>query len=345
MPSFATILILFALVVFHRIITYNWQIVRLAREISGVFDPKNGCIGMETRVALYTRVSTEDQAKEGFSLDAQMDRLRMYAAAQGWTIASEYVDEGHSGRTTKRPAYQAMMDARDEWDTLLVMKMDRIHRNSRNFMAMMDLITKEEKGFASVTESLDTSTAMGRFVMDIIQRIAQLESEQIGERVYVGMEQKAKTDGGSLGRPAPFGYAYGDDGRFVVVEEEKPWIQGVFGRFQRNQGKQAIANWLNEEGIKTRLGKHWTVWNVTAMLTNPVYGGALHWENQLQLGLHEAIISPAVFDEVQDMIRSTSPKKRLYYLSKLFRENLSKREFENNLNEGEVENIINNGVS
>ncbi len=67
---------------------------------------------MPTRVALYMRVSTEDQAKEGFSLDAKLERLRFYAKAQGWTVAGEYVDEGHSGRTTKRPQYARMMAER-----------------------------------------------------------------------------------------------------------------------------------------------------------------------------------------------------------------------------------------
>ena len=84
--------------------------------------------------------------------------------------------------------------------------MDRIHRNSKNFMMMMEDLKKHERDFVSMTESLDTSTAMGRFVMDIIQRIAQLESEQIGERVYVGMDQKAKTNGGMLVFNIPYGY-------------------------------------------------------------------------------------------------------------------------------------------
>ncbi len=272
---------------------------------------------METRVALYTRVSTEDQAREGFSLDAQLDRLRMFAAAQSWTIAGEYVDEGHSGRTTKRPAYQQMMEDRGKWDTLLVLKMDRIHRNSRNFMVMMDQLTRDGKGFASVTESLDTSTAMGRFVMDIIQRIAQLESEQIGERVYFGMEQKAKTSGGSLGRPAPFGYEYGPDRRFVIVEEEAPWVRGIFERFRRGERKQAIADWLNEHGPATRRQRPWTVWNVTHILTNPVYAGALHWGDHLQLGAHDPIIPPRVFDLVQDAIKATAPRKTVHYLTRL----------------------------
>src|ERR1051326_7807406 len=128
---------------------------------SGAFSPGDDGSSAMTRVALYTRVSTEDQAKEGFSLDAQLERLRFYAKAQGWTVAGEYVDEGHSGRTTKRPQYARMMAEIAACDTLLVLKMDRIHRNSRNFMAMMDQLRKDQKEFASVTESLDTSTAMG----------------------------------------------------------------------------------------------------------------------------------------------------------------------------------------
>ncbi|MFQ6060416.1 MAG: recombinase family protein, partial [Thermoplasmata archaeon] len=83
-----------------------------------------------TRVAIYARVSTEDQAKEGYSLDAQIDRLRAYCQAKGWEISGEYVDDGHSGRDTRRPAYQRMLEERDNWDTILVIKMDRIHRNS-----------------------------------------------------------------------------------------------------------------------------------------------------------------------------------------------------------------------
>ncbi len=268
-----------------------------------------GCLCTLTRVALYTRVSTEDQAKEGFSLDAQLDRLRLYAQAQAWSIAGEYVDEGHSGRTTRRPAYQKMLAERDQWDTLLVLKMDRIHRNSRNFMAMMDQLTKDDKGFASVTESLDTSTAMGRFVMDIIQRIAQLESEQIGERVYVGMEQKAKTSGGSLGKPAPFGYAYGVGGVLVPVPDEAPHVEWMFQAFRDGRGKQAIADHLNQHGVPTRRKTHWTVWNVTHVLQNATYAGALPWQDQLQIGAHEAIVGPELYNAVQERLQASSTKR------------------------------------
>src|SRR3970040_923876 len=99
-----------------------------------------------------------------------------------------------------------MMAERESWDKILVIKMDRIHRNSRNFMEMMDDLRRWSKDFVSATESLDTSTAMGRFVMDIIQRIAQLESEQIGGGGYMGVSQKAKGGHGALGCPSPYGY-------------------------------------------------------------------------------------------------------------------------------------------
>src|SRR3989304_6028025 len=151
------------------------------------------------RVALYSRVSTEDQAKEGFSLDAQSERLHAFCRAQGWTVAEEYVDDGHTGRNVNRPAYQRMLAERDSWDKMLVIKMDRIHRNSRNFMEMMDDLREWGKDFVSATESLDTSTAMGRFVMDIIQRIAQLESERCGEhaagRAFHAIPPKLTDDG------------------------------------------------------------------------------------------------------------------------------------------------------
>ena len=117
------------------------------------------------RAAIYTRVSTEDQAREGFSLDAQLDKLRSYCKARDWEIGGEYVDDGYSGRYIKRPAYKRMMEEMDSWDLLLVLKMDRIHRNSKNFMLMMEDLKKNDKEFVSMTESLDTSTAMGRFAV------------------------------------------------------------------------------------------------------------------------------------------------------------------------------------
>src|SRR2546427_8076019 len=133
-----------------------------------------------------------------------------------------------------------MIAERDHWDAILVMKMDRIHRNSSNFMEMMDNLGEWGKNFVSATESLDTSTAMGRFVMDIIQRIAQLESEQIGERVYMGMSQKAKDGPGILGFHPPLGYDL-SEGRLVPNEREAPLVREMFARCGEGRNLDEIA--------------------------------------------------------------------------------------------------------
>ena len=254
-----------------------------------------------TRVAIYTRVSTEDQATEGFSLGAQVERLRMYCKAQGFEVFGEYVDDGHSGRSTHRPAYQRMMADKDKWDSILVVKMDRIHRNSRNFMDMMDELNKWGKGFASMTENLDTTTAMGRFVMDIIQRIAQLESEQIGERVYMGMHQKAATVGGMMGGGHPYGFNI-DDGKFIVVPDEAEIVKKIFSDYLGGLSTTKIAMKLTGQGVPTKRGGKWDAPTISYILRNPLYAGFIEWDDTLKPGQQEKIISLEDFNAVQESL-------------------------------------------
>jgi DNA invertase Pin-like site-specific DNA recombinase len=253
------------------------------------------------RVAIYTRVSTEDQAKEGFSLDAQKERLHSYCKARGWTIIKEYIDEGHSGRNIRRPAYQQMLKEKDEWDTILVIKMDRIHRNSRNFMEMMDNLRKWEKEFTSMQESLDTSTAMGRFVVDIIQRIAQLESEQIGERVYMGMRQKASTVGGILGFNIPYGYDYIDE-ELVLNKEEASVVTLIFNEYLNGASIGDIVKELNDKNITTKHKKRWARQTVANIIKNPLYCGYTRWEEIVRKGKHIPIVDVPEFNKVQQRI-------------------------------------------
>src|SRR6266568_1717315 len=254
------------------------------------------------RVAIYTRVSTEDQAKEGFSLDAQRERLQAYCLARDWAVAATYIDDGHSGRNTKRPAYQRMMAERDRWDALLVIKMDRIHRNARNFMEMMDDLLEWHKDFVSATESLDTSTAMGRFVMDIIQRIAQLESEQIGERVYMGMSQKAKTGPGILGFHAPLGYDLVES-HLTPNEHDAVVVREIFDRCVGGQTLEEIADELNAEGHRTRRDTEWTAVKAHRILHNPVYAGFLRWDGFLRKAEHPGLVPVETFNEAQKRLR------------------------------------------
>ena len=262
------------------------------------------------RAAVYIRVSTEEQAEEGYL-------PRSAAGAGCWPTARPrdgtspgYTqDEGHSGRRST-PVASLPEDAGREgrWDTILVMKMDRIHRNSKNFMIMMEDLEKWGKKFTSMQEELDTSTSIGRFVVDMIQRIAQLESEQIGERTYMGMAQKAET-GGLLGFNPPYGYHMNGES-LIVMEAERTIVQSVFAHYLSGNTAIQIAMSLNQDSIATRRGKQWTVWSIGRMLHNPVYAGYLRWDGLILTSDHEAIIDVEDFNQVQARMASKTRRSK-----------------------------------
>ncbi len=246
------------------------------------------------RAALYARVSTEDQAIEGFSLEAQMKKLDAYCRLNGLEVYDRYIDDGYSGTKTNRPEYQRMMSEIDNWDVLLVLKMDRIHRNSVNFTMMMDLLRKKEKNFASVYDQFDTGNAMGRFVMDIMQRIAQLESEQIGERVKLAMRYKASNSSGNLGSGHPYGYEY-RNGRLEVVKDEAHIVRAIYSMYNDGQNLQSICNSLNNAGVRTKKGAQWSRQTVSNILHNPLYVGQRIWDGIPLKDEAEPIVSKEAF--------------------------------------------------
>ena len=267
-----------------------------------------------SRAALYARVSTDEQAEEGYSLGAQLEVMRAYCEINDLTVAEEYVDDGYSGRNTRRPAYSRMFSPEEQsnWDVLVVMKMDRIHRNSRNFMDMMDDLQRHGKQFVSAYDRIDTSTAVGRFVMDMIQRIAQLESEQIGERTYMGMRQKAEEGAGLLGFNAPFGYRFDEDSCLVSVDDELDTVREIYDLYLSGWTMDAIAYRLNCQDTLTRKGNPWNKFNLRTILHNPIYAGYLHWEERMWKGDHEVAISPERFNQAQEMMAAKvrNPKHR-----------------------------------
>ena len=269
------------------------------------------------RAAIYVRVSTEEQAAEGYSIDAQKELLQDYCLVEGWDIAGIYEDDGYSGRNIKRPAYQRMIAEMDDWDVLLVIKMDRIHRNSRNFMNMMEVLTKHGKMFVSQSEALDTTNALGRFVVDMIQRLAQLESEQIGERTYMGMREKAETlettDSGkrTMGFTPPFGYRI-EDGSLTADPDELPIVSEIFTDYLNGSKVDEICWNLNRQGILTRRGNPWNKRNMSTILHNPVYAGYMRWEDLLIHHDAETAVSVRNFNDVQNLMASRirDPSKR-----------------------------------
>src|SRR6266480_2403781 len=144
------------------------------------------------RVAIYTRVSTEEQGREGQSLQTQEDRGRAYARARNWTVVGVYTDES-SGLDDTRAGYRRMFADRKKWEKVIFLKMDRAHRNTKNFGLMSERLNQWGKDFVSIDDGFDTSTPGGRFAQDMIIRLAQMESEQISARVLPNMET-AKTN-------------------------------------------------------------------------------------------------------------------------------------------------------
>ena len=265
------------------------------------------------RAALYARVSTEEQAVTGYSLDAQLEKMRMYCEIQNLTIAGEYVDDGYSGTNTRRPAYRHMFspEERKKWDVLIVLKMDRIHRNSKEFILMMEDLKKHNQEFISTYEKFNTKAAVGRFALDMIQRIAQLESEQIGERTYIGMRQKAETNGGVMGFNPPFGYGL-EDGELFAIEDELDTVRDIYTMYLNGMTTSDIAYNLNRECRLTRRGNPWNKYNLATILHNPVYAGYMRWEETRQKHTAETVISIEEFNEVQMMFASKirDPAKR-----------------------------------
>ncbi len=269
------------------------------------------------RAAVYVRVSTDEQAMEGYSLDAQASILNDYCVTENWDVTKVYCDDGYSGTNIKRPAYEKMMNEADDWDVLLVLKIDRIHRNSRNFMNMMDELNSMGKKFVSCMESLDTTNALGRFVVDMIQRLAQLESEQIGERTYMGMREKAETmrnteeENQTLGFNAPYGYHL-EGGYLYSVDNELEIVGDVFELYIDGMTMDQISHHLNSSKMLTRRGNPWTKYSIGKMLHNPIYAGYMRWDGVLIRHFGSTAVEPELYNAVQKIAveKVRDPEKR-----------------------------------
>jgi DNA invertase Pin-like site-specific DNA recombinase len=154
-------------------------------------------VGEKTRVALYCRISTKDQ-----DVGLQIEELRTVAAQRGLAITAEFVDEGISGTTARRPAMDALMAAahRGEFDVVLVWRFDRFGRSVQHLVRALETFRRLGIDFISLREQIDTGTAVGRMVYHLIASIAEFEAALIRERVRAGVD-RARRQGKQLGRP------------------------------------------------------------------------------------------------------------------------------------------------
>jgi hypothetical protein len=176
---------------------------------------------------------------------------------------------------------------------------------------MMEGLRDWDKEFTSMQESFDTTTAMGRFVMDIIQRIAQLESEQIGERVYIGMRQKASEGKGILGFNAPYGFDF-EDGNLLLNGEESEVVREMYSMYLSGYTLRKICRDLEERDVRTKKGSdHWDPKTVQRILSNPIYCGYLRWDGIIYRSEVEGIINEDTYNRVQEKLHRGNPHFRI----------------------------------
>jgi site-specific DNA recombinase len=203
------------------------------------------------RTALYVRVSTAEQAKEGYSIGEQLDRLTKYCEAMKWEVYKSYTDPGYSGANTNRPGLQDMLaDIRNgKIDKVVVYKLDRLSRSQKDTLNLIeDNFLAYNCDFVSLSENFDTSTPFGRAMVGILAVFAQLEREQIKERMSMGKEARAK-EGKWHGGVNPIGYDY-IDGQLVINDYAAMQIKEVYERFLDGEPLRSIETDFMRRKIK-----------------------------------------------------------------------------------------------
>lgn len=252
------------------------------------------------KAALYPRVSTAEQAKEGYSIGEQTERLKSYCAAMGWTVYNTYTDAGYSGGNTDRPGLQALIrDVEDgKIDKVVVYKLDRLSRSQKDALHLIeDVFIPHNVDFVSITENFDTSTAFGKAAIGMTACFAQLEKENIRQRMEMGRLARAKQGLYSGARKTPFGYDY-IDGHLIVNEEQAAIVREIFKMYNAGCSPREI-----EKHCLGMIATHQiTRTMIRYILKNKVYAGFVSYGKETFPGVHEPIISIDNFEIAQKRI-------------------------------------------
>lgn len=241
------------------------------------------------RCYLYTRVSTEIQV-DGYSLEAQKERLRKEAEHRGMKVVGEYSDEGKSGKNIKgRPEFQKMLndikDGKDKVDYVLVFKLSRFGRNAADTLNSLQYMEDFGVNLLCVEDGIDSAGAAGKLMISVLAAVAEIERENIKEQTMAGRQQKAR-DGKWNGGFAPYGYKLvhkdGEKGKVLEIDEkEAELVRLIYDKFvNTNMGANGIAKWLNEHGYTKTVRQNGTMPTLSAhfvklVLDNPVYMGKI----------------------------------------------------------------------
>ncbi|GEM_PF-673153 len=269
---------------------------------------------MIRKVFRYMRVSTDQQAEHGYSLEAQDQVLRDYAAGHQLEIAASFVESESAFTSGKRPEFARMCAAlrvRSDVNAVLVYKLDRLARNMTDFALLTEDLGAT---LISMTEGEVSDRDSGTSLIGGIHAVvARHYSQQLSQRVALGLKTKARR--GEWPTYAPTGYVNKRDGRDAWIEPDQssaPIITKLFTMYAHTQMSVAeVAAWARAAGLRSRYGGKIYKSAVHKMLQDPIYRGAVVWHGEEYPGKHEAIVDPQTWRAVQDKLHGrTGPRRQ-----------------------------------
>ncbi len=277
------------------------------------------------RCAIYTRKSNEEGLEQEFnSLDAQRDVCEKFVQSQrgeGWVLIPEHYDDGgFTGGNTDRPALQKLLEEIKAGliDVVVVYKIDRLSRSLLDFLQMVKMFDNQNVAFVSITQQINTSTAAGRLMINVLMSFAEYEREVTGERIRDKIAA-SKKKGIWMGGKPPLGYD-AKDRKLTINEPEADIIRLIFDSFLRHESMTTIVAQLQRKGIK---GKTWVSrrgnlnegemlnkGSVYRILNNPIYVGKIQHKKAVYQGEHAPIISQEKWDAAQALLDKNSSGER-----------------------------------
>ncbi|HTY44345.1 MAG TPA: recombinase family protein [Patescibacteria group bacterium] len=241
--------------------------------------------------AIYVRVSTEEQARQGISLAAQEEALKNYASALGYEVLKIYKDEGKSAKDIQhRPEMvQILNDAQNhKFQAILIYKLDRFSRSLRDLIDTIEKLKEWDIDFISLQDKIETTSASGKLMFHIISAFAEFERNVTGDRTKFTMDKKAR-DGNPITR-APWGYE--------IIDKKLVATQNSF------QVGEVFQEFLNQDISLTQLAKKYdfSVNGLKKILKNQAYLGKIKFDGQIHQGSHQPLISSTLFNHVQNKL-------------------------------------------
>lgn len=262
----------------------------------------------EKKIAgIYIRVSTEDQAREGFSLGEQEEKLRQLCKYKGFEIFKVYKDAGISAKDMKnRPAFQTMLEdmKRGLINYIVAYKLDRVTRSVRDLEVLISTLEKYHCYLICDRDDVNTSTANGRFFVRMLTVLSQLEIEIVSERTKFGLNGAIKA--GHIPGKCPLGYYRNKDKTLKIDNTTKDIVVRIFEMYLEGKSYQTIANILNKEKVLYPEVKHWIDSSINRIINNKIYMGDYERykydndrETELFMDVVPPIITRAMWEEVQ----------------------------------------------